>query len=118
VLYHNQGGGTLVGVEIPGSGTWADVDSNSYPDLLVSGASTSLFLNQSGGSFSPEVAASDHDLGGVGAWADYDIDGRLEFFVHPEFALYRSSLGAPNTRPQPPTSTSVILSRSGAFGKE
>jgi Zn-dependent metalloprotease len=123
-LFHNQGG-KLVKVASPlkpgpngSSIAWADADANGYSDLLVFEAErsyTALFLNQSGGSFS-EVAPGDQPLGymSMAAWADSDNDGRLELFVHPEHVLYHSSLGAPNTAPLPPTSTSVLLSADGA----
>ncbi|MBN1774628.1 MAG: VCBS repeat-containing protein [Deltaproteobacteria bacterium] len=60
---------------------WGDYDGDGDDDLLVDGRR--LFRNDGGGSFTDVTAAA--AIGDVpangGVWADYDNDGRLDFYA-------------------------------------
>ncbi len=95
-LFRNNGNGTFTdvavqaGVDLSTSPTgcaWGDVDSNGWPDLIVSNwnAPEQLHLNQGDGTFL-EVAGSAGCAGGNAptagvSFTDYDGDGNLDLYV-------------------------------------
>jgi hypothetical protein len=94
-LYHNQGDGTFakmtasqVGPIVSGSAiwiadSWVDFNDDGWPDLLATKANSKpcLYHNLANGQFglvtNSALVASDMTIT-VGAWADYDNDGRLD----------------------------------------
>ncbi len=107
-LYRNNGDGsfTLAASLLPAvshsSVAWGDYDNDGDPDLLIAGAGNSgynvatLYRNNGNGSFTSglTIGASASYPRAV-AWADYDNDGRLDFFVSGMGAttLYRNKGG-------------------------
>ncbi len=64
--------------------TFADINSDGYPDILLAGdyGSSQVLINNAGMSFTDETTAVISDENGMGgAVADYDNDGDLDWFV-------------------------------------
>jgi hypothetical protein len=108
-LFRNKGDGTFedvastAGVEggEANSVAWADYDGDGDLDLYVTNwkAPNNLFRNKGDGTFedvaSTANVADDEGLGGGVAWADYDNDGALDFYVVNRYGqasiLYRNT---------------------------
>ena len=94
-LFRNDGGGTFTDVtsgplaDVGGNANsvaWGDYDNDGDLDIYLvneSGNSNRLFRNDGGGTFVDATSAplDDAGLGIGGAWADYDNDGDLDFYV-------------------------------------
>jgi fibronectin type 3 domain-containing protein len=103
-IYRNEGGGTftavgagLTGVQ-GGAVEWADYDDDGRLDLLVTGdqgsnvASTVLYQNDGGGSFTP-VGAGLTDLYSSDAdWGDYDGDGDPDLILTGTTGSFRTAV--------------------------
>ena len=64
--------------------TFADINSDGYPDILLAGdfSSSQVLLNESGTAFTDVTTAAISDENGMGAAViDYDHDGDLDWFV-------------------------------------
>jgi uncharacterized delta-60 repeat protein len=97
ILYRNNGNGTftdmtsLAGVGGNGGyavgGYWGDYDQDGDLDLYVTNWTKAnlLYRNNGDGTFTDVAAAAGVGASGyssyVGAWGDYDNDGRLDLFV-------------------------------------
>ena len=98
-LYKNNGNGTFTIVQNSGiptlgtsSSTFADFDNDGYPDLLIlpgwfhstfPGKAALLYKNLNGDSFTLflEFPKNPGDLINASAWADYNKDGFLDFYL-------------------------------------
>ena len=73
--------------------TFADINNDGRPDLYVcrGGAPNLLYINQGDGTFREEAHLRGLDLvtaSGMGAFCDYDRDGRLDVYVHTNLLDY------------------------------
>ncbi len=94
-LYRNNGDGTFsisplndlvaLSEHYSGGASWADIDNDGWPDLLVLGREADvLFHNDGGQGFSDVTAAAgvgDSYASKTASWADYDNDGWLDLYV-------------------------------------
>jgi hypothetical protein len=93
-IYRNEGDGTFADpllplLEDPGFGyavDWVDIDNDLDLDLsLVNNGPNQLFRNEGGGLFTDVTAASgawpDSSFGHGSAWADFDADGDVDFYL-------------------------------------
>ncbi len=113
-----------------GDVAFGDINSDGWPDLLLSGKfganqadrSTSLFLGAPGGTFTLDVATSNHllgaDQGSAIALGDFDRDGKLDLVLVGQvadaaprraFVLYRNVDPAANTVPAVPRTPSTTV---------
>jgi gliding motility-associated-like protein len=93
-LWRNNGDGSfsLTSVSLPaiwiGAVSWGDYDSNGFPDLLITGATsgvtrtTQIWKNNGNGTFSNATPSGLTPLDASdAAWADIDNDGDLDFMI-------------------------------------
>ena len=94
IMYQNDGlgnyttvslGDLSTGVDNHWTGQWADYNNDGYIDVLV-GVGTGhnrIFRNNYGSSFTEDFSTTIRQATGYtigGAWADYDLDGDMDFY--------------------------------------
>ncbi|MGZ5508025.1 MAG: immunoglobulin domain-containing protein, partial [Limisphaerales bacterium] len=93
-LYRNTGNGNFTEIRplpMPGAerlvAAWGDYDGDGLPDLLYSGFSTntsqyfSALYRNNNGTLQDSGAKLPQLLDSLGAWGDFDNDGKLDFFL-------------------------------------
>jgi hypothetical protein len=97
--------------------TWGDYDNDGWPDLVLAGNTVSsqvrtrLMHNDADGTFTTIDPGFPGIFAGLGAWGDFNNDGRLDLVLtatgansfNPYRALYRNIFPATNTVPTAPS---------------
>ncbi len=114
-----------------GSSTFADINDDGYPDILISGrtgaSSTDrgikLYLNNQAGSFTEDIVTNSAlkavENGGSVAWADFTGDGKIDLALagtssaaapRKSFLLFQNRNSQPNFRYGAPLNLSAVVS--------
>lgn len=119
-IYRNNGNSTFTDINagLPGvyycSVAWGDYDNDGDLDILLTGGTqsgylSSIYRNNSLGSFTDINSGLPGVWGSSTAWGDYDNDGNLDILLTGHLGstwisnIYRNNYNHPNTPPATPT---------------